>query len=139
MTEAENKRAFLKHKKYGVVKAVEFDQAGYALAGADVNEAICCRHQLNALELTLDAATEVNEHRRDWDAYEAECSDPAHILSEIGDAEKRTQVAESEWKSAQNIAKSRKEIFEKETEALRVLVRSATTPKVMPLFDKPAA
>jgi hypothetical protein len=135
----ETRRAFLKHVKYGVVKAVEFDETGYALAATDINLVTACRHQIDDYDLTLDGVEDVNDHKRDWEPFEPECSDPSHLLGEIGKAELACQQAEAEYDRSKSETKQRKEVFDQHTEALRMLVRDATSPKKMPLFDGAAA
>lgn len=135
----ELRRAFMKHVKYGVVKVVEYDETGMALAAIEVNEATACRHQIEDYPLALDPAVEINEHKRDWEKYEPACSDPAHLLNEIGKLEMACQQAEGEYEQAKSHAKSMKEVYEQHTNSLRMLVRDATSPRKMPLFDKPAA
>ena len=134
-------REFVKHKVYGSVVAVERDENRRVLTAILVSEATTCRHRLNELELSADEASvqDINDHPRDYEPFEPKCSDPTHLLADIGEAEKECQAAESEWQQAHSRAKGLKDIFEDRQEALRQLVRDATAPKRMPLFDQPAA
>lgn len=135
----ELKRGFLKHKVYGTVFAVEMDESALVLAAVSVSEASTCKHRLPDLVLSLDEATEIMKHIRDYEVFDSMCTDPVHLLSDIGEAEKAAQAAESEWTAAHTKAKALKEIFELKVDALRALVSGATSPKPMPLFDQSAA
>lgn len=135
----ELKRGFLKHKVFGAVFAVEQDETGLVLAAAPMHEAIACRHRLSEYILSLDEATEIAKHIRDYEVFEPPCADPTHLLADIGTAEKECQVAESEWTAAHAHAKALKDIFELKVDALREIITGATSPKPMPLFDQPAA
>lgn len=135
----EVKRAFLKHQVYGTVFCVEIDETGQVLAAKAISEATACRHQKDVIELGLDEAAEINKHLRDYEDCDPGCTDSTHLLSEIGEAEKACQVAEGEWGAAAKHAKSLKEIFEMKQDRVRSLVREATDPKPLPLFDKSAA
>lgn len=132
----ETKRAFMKHSKYGVVKLVEFDETGYALAARDVSGVTACKHNVDDVELNLNDAAEINEHKRDWDKFEPECSDPAHWLREVGELERDCAQAEAELEAAKSHAKVCKERYDECVNALRMLVRDATNPKKLPLFEK---
>lgn len=132
-------RRFFKHKIYGSVFAVEQDEKGEVLAAIALNEATVCRHQLPTYQLALDAAEDIQKHVRDYEIIDPPCSDPTHLLSDIGAAEKACQVAESEWDAAHSHAKALKEVLAQKQEHLRQIVRDATAPRPMPLFDKPAA
>lgn len=132
-------RRFFKHKIYGTVFAIEQDEKGEVLAALALNEATICRHQLPTYNLNLDAAEAIQQHVRDYEIVDPACSDPTHLLADIGTAEKECQAAESDWAAAHAVAKAKKEVFEQKQETLRQIVRDATSPKPMPLFDKPAA
>jgi hypothetical protein len=132
-------RRFLKHKVYGTVFAVEQDETGLVLAALAVGEAGSCRHQLEKYGLKLDGAEEIAKHMRDYEIFDPACVEPTHLLADIGAAEKACQDAELEWQQAHTRAKALKEAFEGTQDALRQIVRDATNPKPMPLFDASAA
>lgn len=132
-------RRFLKHKVYGTLFAVEQDEKGVVMAALAIGEAVACRHRLAGYDLKLDAGEEVSKHLRDYEIVDPACIDPTHLLADIGGAEKECAVAESAWQQAHSYAKALKETFEQKQETLRQIVRDATNPKPMPLFDKPAA
>lgn len=128
-------RSFLKHKIYGTVYAVETDEEGTVLASAVITEATACRHALGGYTLTLFEVELINAHIRDYEFFEPKCADATHLLDDIGTQERVCQGAESEWAIARGHAKACKETFEQEKAKLRAMVREATTPAVLPLFD----
>lgn len=138
-------RSFIKHKVYGTVYAIEGDDAGTVLASAVVTEATACRHTLVAIALTLDDVDQVNANLRDYEVVEPACSDPKHLLVEIGVQERTCQAAEQELVAAvttanelRATAKAAREVFEKEKAKLRALVREATNSPVLPPADEAA-
>jgi hypothetical protein len=133
----EIRRYFIKHKVYGTVYAVDADDSGTVLASAVVTEAIACRHTLAGIELTLDEVDQVNKNLGDYEVFEPVCSDPKHLLGEIGDQELVCQASRSEMLVAHAHAKECKETYEKDEAKLRSMVREATSPTKLPLFDKP--
>jgi len=134
-------RGFLKHKIYGTVVAVERDETGIVLAAMEVHEAIACRHRLAGYPLSPDVnvCAEINAHPRDFESFEPVCVDAAHLLADIGVAEKAAQAAEVDWQRAHAHAKALKETFEEQTAALRQIVRASTSPTTLPLFSDGAA
>lgn len=138
-------RSFLKHKVYGTVYAIEGDDTGTVLASAVVTEATACRHTLATIALTLDDVAQVNQNLRDYEVFEPACSDPKHLLVEIGVQERTCQAAEQELVAAvttanelRATAKATREVFEKEKAKLRALVREATNSPVLPPAESPA-
>lgn len=114
----ETKRVFFKHKLYGSLHAVEIDEKGEILAAVAVAASTACPHELDG----------------DYELVEPVCSDPTHLLADIGVAEKECAAAESEFEAAHRHAASLKKIFESKQARLREIVRGATDPKPMPLF-----
>lgn len=134
----EIRRSFIKHKVYGTVYAIEGDDSGTVLASAVVTEATACRHTLPAYELTLDEVAPINEHIRDYEMFEPACSDPKHLLDEIGVQERVCVSARETWQAAKSAAKECREIYEREENTLRAMVRASTSPTSLPLFDQAA-
>lgn len=129
-------RSFFRHKVFRTLFAVEHDDSGLVLAAAVVSEASACPHALAELSLALDDAVDLNKHAADYELATLQCSDPKHLLADIATAERECQLAEAEWNAAHREAKSLKETFEKKASLLRSIVREATSPRPMPLFDQ---
>lgn len=129
-------RGLMKHKIFGTVVAVERDERGVVLLSAEINGAIACVHRLAEYELTLEGVAEINQHIRDYESFEPVCSEPAHLLADIGAASKECQVAEQEFAIAHSHAKALKERWEQKLALLRHIVQRSTAP--LPLFDKAA-
>lgn len=134
----EIRRSFLKHKVYGTVFCVDVDETGEVLAALAVSEASTCIHTKDDLTLNLDDAKAINEHFRDYEAADLKCTDPTHLLADIGQQEKVCAEAEAAWKTAHSEAKSLKEAFDAHQNVLRRMVRDATSPKPLPLLDSVA-
>lgn len=132
-------RAFLKHKVFGTVHAVEFDGSGSVLLSALMTEATACRHQLDQYDLNGDEVETINQHRRDWDGFDPQCSDATHLLRDIGAAEAECEAAEAAYLKAHTKAKGLKEAWDGKQLELRKMVKDATSPRPMPLFDQASA
>lgn len=133
-------RSFIKHKVYGTVYAIEGDETGTVLASAVVTEATACRHTLPAYELTLDDVDRVNIDIRDYEVFEPVCSDPKHLLDEIGLLDRAVSTAEAELVGAGVAMKQAREAVKGAKAKLWAMVREATNPVPLPLFDaKPEA
>lgn len=130
-------RRFLKHQVYGTLYAVEMDNTGEVLAATVVTDATACPHTLAGYTLTVDAeSTAINTHQRDYAVFEPRCSDPGHLLADLGTQEQVCQGARNAWLVARSHAKELKENLEKAEALLRAMVREATTPAApLPLFD----
>lgn len=135
-------RRFLKHQVYGTLYAVEMDNTGEVLASAVVTDATACPHTLGGYTLLVDEpggeVDTINQHIRDYEVFEPRCSDPGHLLADLGTQEQVCQVARNAWLVARSHAKELKENLEKAEALLRSMVREATTPAApLPLFDAP--
>lgn len=132
-------RSFYKHKVYGTVYVVDVDAgAAGVLAAAVVTEATACRHTARDYALSLDEAGPINAHLADFEFFEPVCSEPKHLLDDIGAQERVCGMAEGDWKQARSESKAAREFYEQERAKLRSMVREATNPRPMPLFDKPS-
>lgn len=129
-------RAFIKHKVFGTVYAAEIDGSGAIIAALPIGEAPSCVHRLATLELTLDHATEIQSNLSDWTQTELPCTNATHLLADIGAAEHACQEAQAAYDTAHSKAKAAKEILETKEQYLRKLVRDATAPVPLPLFDQ---
>jgi hypothetical protein len=130
-------RTFIRHKVYGSVFVVEVDPSGEILAAASITDATACRHRLGGYTLALDEAAHVMSNLKDFEPFEPACTDAAHLLADIGDAERECDEAETTFQAAHSAAKAAKELFETKQQALRALVRQATLPaRPLPLFDE---
>jgi hypothetical protein len=129
-------RAFIKHKVFGTVYAAEIDDSGAVIAALPIGEAPACVHRLPTLELTLDHATEIRANLSDWKQTELPCTNATHLLAVIGEAERECAEAQASYDTAHSKAKAAKEILETKEHYLRKLVRDATAPVPLPLFDQ---
>lgn len=128
-------RVVWKHKVYGTLHVVEVDETARVLAASEpIHGATCCRHRLAEYGCHPDGAEAFNRNHADYQVFDPTCSDPVHLLADIGDAEKACREAESEWETAHRHAKALKETFEGEQAVLRQIVREATNPTPLPLF-----
>lgn len=133
------RRTFLKHKITGAVWAVEINIGGDVLAALAVYDSLACRHTLQTYWLLGEDVDDLNANSRDFLELDPPCSDPIHLLTEIGEQDRRVQQAKLEWEMAHNGAKVLRETFAQEQTKLLSLVRRATRePSKLPLFDAPA-
>ncbi len=132
----EIRRVYLRHKVFGNLHAVEIDDRGEVLTSAVVGAAAACPHSLVDVPLKLDGCDEINKHRADYELFEPVCSDPTHILADLGAAERECGVAQKAWEEADRHAKALKKILESKQERVHQIVRDATTPS---LFTTPVA
>lgn len=132
-------RRFLKHKVFGTLYAVEFDSAGMVQAATAITDAIACKHRIGLYHLGIDLVDELIQNHGDYEAFDPVCSDAVHLLADIGQAERDCVEADSEYQAAAATAKAAKEHLQAREQALRQLVRSATQPAPLPLFDAPPA
>lgn len=148
----EIRRAFFRHVAFGDVVVVEIDETGLVLAtSSPVTSADVCKHRLSDYTLMLSfppvpggqapmwAATSINRHRKDWELFEPLCSDPAHQLHDIFEADRAVDAAEATWAALDADAKAAKKLVEKLTEKARDLRRELRDPRELPLFPRERA
>lgn len=137
-----HRRVFLKHKTYGNIFVVQFDEMASPVLALDVTgEATMCKHKLDRADydarLSPDGTGEIEKHIRDFETFEPRCSDASHWLDDLREAEKQCAEGEAAYVKAAKHAKALKEVFENRAAEIRRIVRESTdTPKALPLFDK---